>query len=132
MPYNKFGIRPDIILNPNAIPSRQTIGQLLESLVGKVAALEGFEGDGTPFEDYDLEKVENRLKELGYDPKGYEELYNGMTGEKLKIKIYFGPTFYQRLKHQVEDKIHARARGPRTLLTRQPPEGQPHEAYIFH
>jgi DNA-directed RNA polymerase II subunit RPB2 len=132
MPYNKFGIRPDIILNPNAIPSRQTIGQLLEALVGKVAALEGFEGDGTAFEDYDLEKVENRLKELGYDPKGYEELYNGMTGEKLKIKIFFGPTFYQRLKHQVEDKIHARARGPRTLLTRQPPEGQPHEAYIFH
>lgn len=124
MPYNKFGIRPDIILNPNAIPSRQTIGQLLEALVGKVAALEGFEGDGTAFEDYDLEKVENRLKELGYDPKGYEELYNGMTGEKLKIKIFFGPTFYQRLKHQVEDKIHARARGPRTLLTRQPPEGR--------
>ncbi len=132
MPYNKFGIRPDIILNPNAIPSRQTIGQLLESLVGKVAALEGFEGDGTAFEDYDLEKIENRLKELGYDPKGYEELYNGMTGEKLKIKIFFGPTFYQRLKHQVEDKIHARARGPRTLLTRQPPEGQPHGAHIFH
>ncbi len=131
MPYNKHGIRPDIILNPNAIPSRQTIGQLLESLVGKVAALEGFEGDGTSFEDYDLEKVEKRLEELGYDPKGYEELYNGMTGEKLKVKIFFGPTFYQRLKHQVEDKIHARARGPRTLLTRQPPEGQPHEACIF-
>lgn len=124
MPYNKFGIRPDIILNPNAVPSRQTIGQLLEALVGKIAALEGFEGDGTAFEDYDLEKVENRLKELGYDPKGYEEFYNGMTGEKLKIKIFFGPTFYQRLKHQVEDKIHARARGPRTLLTRQPPEGE--------
>ena len=124
MPYNKFGIRPDIILNPNAIPSRQTIGQLLETLVGKVAALEGFDGDGTSFEDYNIEKIENRLKELGYDPKGYEELYNGMTGEKLKIKIFFGPTFYQRLKHQVEDKIHARARGPRTLLTRQPPEGR--------
>jgi hypothetical protein len=124
MPYNKFGIRPDIILNPNAIPSRQTIGQLLESLVGKVAALDGFEGDGTAFEDYDLEKIENRLKECGYDPKGYEELYNGMTGEKLKIKIFFGPTFYQRLKHLVEDKIHGRARGPRTLLTRQPLEGR--------
>ena len=124
MPYNKYGIRPDIILNPNAIPSRQTIGQLLEELVGKLAALEGFEGDGTAFEDYDVEKIEKRLEELGYDPKGYEELYNGMTGEKLKIKIYVGPTFYQRLKHQVEDKIHARARGPRTLLTRQPPEGR--------
>lgn len=124
MPYNKFGIRPDIILNPNAIPSRQTVGQLLETLVGKVSALDGYEGDGTAFEEYDFEKIENRLKELGYDPKGYEELYNGMTGEKLKIKIFFGPTFYQRLKHQVEDKIHGRARGPRTLLTHQPPDGR--------
>jgi DNA-directed RNA polymerase II subunit RPB2 len=124
MPYNKYGIRPDIILNPNAIPSRQTIGQLLESIVGKVAALDGFEGDGTAFEDYDLDTIEKRLSDLGYDPKGYEEFYNGMTGEKLKLKIFFGPTFYQRLKHQVEDKLHGRARGPRTLLTRQPPEGR--------
>lgn len=123
MPFNKHGIRPDIILNPNAIPSRQTIGQLLESLIGKVAALDVFEGDGTPFEDFDISKVEKRLEELGYDPKGYEELYNGMTGEKLKMKIYFGPTYYQRLKHMVQDKLHGRARGPRTLLTRQPPEG---------
>jgi len=123
MPFNKHGIRPDIILNPNAIPSRQTIGQLLESLIGKVAALDVFEGDGTPFENFDISQVEKRLEELGYDPKGYEELYNGMTGEKLKMKIYFGPTYYQRLKHMVQDKLHGRARGPRTLLTRQPPEG---------
>ena len=123
MPYNKHGIRPDIILNPNAIPSRQTIGQLLESLVGKVAAIDIMEGDGTPFEDFDISQVEKRLEALGYDPKGYEELYNGMTGEKLKMKIYFGPTYYQRLKHMVQDKLHGRARGPRTLLTRQPPEG---------
>ena len=124
MPFTKHGIRPDIILNPNAIPSRQTIGQLLESLVGKVAALDVMEGDGTPFEDFDIEKVEKRLEALGYDPKGYEEMYNGMTGEKLKMKIYFGPTYYQRLKHMVQDKLHGRARGPRTLLTRQPPEGR--------
>jgi DNA-directed RNA polymerase II subunit RPB2 len=124
MPYNKHGIRPDIILNPNAIPSRQTIGQLLEALVGKVAALDCFDGDGTPFEDFDIKKIEDRLEELGYDPKGYEELYNGMTGEKLKVKIYFGPTYYQRLKHMVQDKLHGRARGPRTILTRQPPEGR--------
>lgn len=124
MPYTKNGIRPDIILNPNAIPSRQTIGQLLESLVGKVAALDVVEGDGTPFEDFDISKIEKRLEELGYDPKGYEEMYNGMTGEKLKMKIFFGPTYYQRLKHMVQDKLHGRARGPRTLLTRQPPEGE--------
>jgi DNA-directed RNA polymerase II subunit RPB2 len=79
MPYNKFGVRPDIILNPHAIPSRQTVAQLLESVVGKVAAIDGYDADGTPFEDYDMEKVEKRLGELGYDPKGYEELYNGGT-----------------------------------------------------
>jgi len=124
MPYNKHGVRPDIILNPHAIPSRQTVAQLLESLIGKVAAIDGYDADGTPFEEYDLSKVEKRLEELGYDPKGYEELYNGMTGEKLKAKIFFGPTFYQRLKHQVEDKAYSRARGPRTLLTRQPTEGR--------
>lgn len=106
MPHNKDGLKPDIILNPNAIPSRQTVGQLLESLIGKTAALDCCEADGTPFEDYDMTKIEKRLEELGYDPKGYEELYNGMTGEKLKVKIFYGPTFYQRLKHMVEDKIH--------------------------
>lgn len=124
MPYNKNGIRPDIILNPNAIPSRQTIGQLLESVIGKVSALEFMEGDGTPFEDLNMEIIENKLKEHGYDSNGYEELYNGMTGEKMKVKIFFGPTYYQRLKHMVQDKLHSRPRGPRTLLTRQPPEGR--------
>jgi DNA-directed RNA polymerase II subunit RPB2 len=106
MPYNKHGMRPDIILNPHAIPSRQTVAQLLESLIGKQVSIDGYEADGTSFEDYDLTQVENRLKELGYDPQGYEELYNGMTGEKLKVKIFYGPVFYQRLKHQVEDKVH--------------------------
>jgi hypothetical protein len=106
MPHNKNGLKPDIILNPNAIPSRQTIGQLLESLIGKVAALDCNEVDGTPFEDYDITEIEKCLEKLGYDPRGYEELYNGMTGEKLKVKIFYGPTFYQRLKHMVEDKIH--------------------------
>jgi hypothetical protein len=124
MPHNKNGIRPDIILNPNAIPSRQTIGQLLESVIGKVSALEFMEGDGTPFEDFNMEIIENKLKEHGYDSNGYEELYNGMTGEKMKVKIFFGPTYYQRLKHMVQDKLHSRPRGPRTLLTRQPPEGR--------
>ena len=124
MPYNKFGIKPDIILNPNAIPSRQTVAQLLESIIGKQASLDGYDADGTPFEEYDLTKVEKRLQELGYDSQGYEELYNGMTGEKLKVKIFFGTVFYQRLKHQVEDKQHGRARGPRTLLVRHPTEGR--------
>jgi DNA-directed RNA polymerase beta subunit/intein/homing endonuclease len=124
MPFNKHGVRPDIILNPNAVPSRMTIGQLLESLVGKVAALQGMDADGTAFEEHDIEFVKNKLEELGYERNGYEELYNGMTGEKMKVQIFMGPTFYQRLKHLVEDKIHSRSRGPKTSLTRQAPEGR--------
>jgi DNA-directed RNA polymerase II subunit RPB2 len=124
MPFTKNGIRPDIIVNPNAIPSRMTIGQLVECVVGKAMALQGMDGDGTPFEDHDLSHVEDILTKLGYDPKGTEEMYNGMTGEKMKVKIFIGPTYYQRLKHLVQDKIHSRARGPHTSLTRQAPEGR--------
>lgn len=129
MPFTKEGLRPDIIMNPNGIPSRMTLGQLIEPLVGKMGANDGYNVDGTPFEDYDLSKIEQRLQELGYDPKGYEEMYNGMTGEKIKAKIFFGPTYYQRLKHMVEDKIHGRSRGIRTSLTHQPSEGGPSAHY---
>lgn len=106
MPFNMYGVKPDIILNPNAIPSRMTIGQLIECLVGKTAALQGMDADGTSFEEHDIASVRKKLKELGYEENGYEYLYNGMTGERMKVQIYFGPTFYQRLKHLVEDKIH--------------------------
>lgn len=106
MPFNKYGVRPDIILNPNAIPSRMTIGQLVECLVGKTAVLQGMDADGTPFEEYDIESIKDKLQELGYERNGKEYLYNGMTGEKMKVEIFIGPTFYQRLKHLVEDKLH--------------------------
>jgi DNA-directed RNA polymerase II subunit RPB2 len=115
MPFNKYGIRPDIILNPNAIPKRQTIGQLDECLLSKVCALDCYDGDGTSFEPYDFKKVEKRLEELGYDSKGYEELVNGMTGQKLNVNIFFGPTYYQRLKHMVLDKIHCVKEGTEVL-----------------
>jgi DNA-directed RNA polymerase II subunit RPB2 len=101
-----------------------TIGQLIECLVGKVAALEGQEIDGTAFSNFDLEDIKARMKALGYDENGYEYMYNGMTGRRIKNMIFIGPTYYQRLKHMVADKIHARARGPQTILTRQPPEGR--------
>jgi DNA-directed RNA polymerase II subunit RPB2 len=124
MPFTKHGLRPDIIMNPNAIPSRMTTGQLIECLVGKAASLLGYDADGTPFEDYDLSKVEKILESLGYEPDGKETLYNGMTGEAMKVKIFFGPTYYQRLKHLVADKAHSRALGPKTSLTRQASEGR--------
>ena len=124
MLFTKDGIVPDIVVNSNAIPSRMTIGQLAECMIGKLAAIKGMDADGTIFEEHDFSTVHSMLKNLGYDEYGYDEMYNGMTGEKLKTKVFIGPTFYQRLKHLVEDKIHSRARGINTSLTRQAPEGR--------
>ena len=101
-----------------------TIGQLVECLVGKVAALEGQEIDGTAFTEFDLDDIKERLKSYGFEENGYEYMYNGMTGRKMKHMIFIGPTYYQRLKHMVADKVHSRATGPLTTLTRQPPEGR--------
>lgn len=108
----------------NCIPSRMTIAQLIETLMGKTCAIQAREGDGTPFVDTDIEAIKTELEGLGYNRNGTEYLYNGMTGLRFKAEIFIGPTYYHRLKHLVLDKIHARARGPRTLLTRAPPEGR--------
>lgn len=124
MPFTEEGITPDIIMNPNAIPSRMTVAQLIESIAGKVGALNGEFMDGTPFSEYDVRKVPEILGKLGYNPMGLETMYCGMTGRKLKAQIFIGPTYYTRLKHLVDDKVHSRARGPRQSLTRQPPEGR--------
>ena len=112
MPHTKYGLRPDIIMNPNAVPSRMTIGQLWECLMGKLGALEAKNMDGTAFEDYDLEAIQKDLEKHGYKADGTEYLVNGMTGKKMKHMIFIGPTYYQRLKHMVEDKVHSRGRGP--------------------
>ncbi|KAM0672925.1 subunit B of DNA-directed RNA polymerase [Ordospora colligata] len=124
MPFTADGIVPDIIINPHAIPSRMTIGHLIECLLGKVSALDGTEGDATPFSGLTVNEISARLKMYGYQQRGLEVMYNGMTGRKLRAQIFFGPTYYQRLKHMVDDKIHARARGPLQILTRQPVEGR--------
>jgi DNA-directed RNA polymerase II subunit RPB2 len=124
LPYTQEGIVPDIIVNPHAIPSRMTIGQLIECLLGKVSSLAGREGDATPFTDAHVKDFSMKLHELGYQLRGNEVMYNGHTGKKLEAQIFIGPTYYQRLKHMVEDKIHSRARGPLQILTRQPVEGR--------
>jgi DNA-directed RNA polymerase II subunit RPB2 len=125
MPFTCEGIVPDIIVNPHAIPSRMTIGHLVECLLSKVSSLHGDEGDATPFmDDITVEKISHALAELGYQKHGNECLYNGHTGRPIESLIFIGPTFYQRLKHLVDDKIHARARGQVTMLTRQPMEGR--------
>ncbi|CAA0825111.1 DNA-directed RNA polymerase II subunit 2 [Striga hermonthica] len=124
MPWTLEGICPDIIVNPHAIPSRMTIGQLIECVMGKVAAHMGKEGDATPFTDVTVDNISRALHKCGYQMRGYETMYNGHTGRRLSSMIFLGPTYYQRLKHMVDDKIHSRGRGPVQILTRQPAEGR--------
>jgi DNA-directed RNA polymerase beta subunit len=124
MPFTNEGLRPDIIINPHAIPSRMTIGQLKETLLGKVLLELGLFGDGTSFGNLDIKTITAELQKLGYESYGNELLYNGLTGEQLETNIFIGPVFYQRLKHMVNDKQHSRSIGPMVNLTRQPAEGR--------
>lgn len=124
LPFTREGIVPDMIVNPHAIPSRMTIGHLVECLLSKVASLNGSEGDATPFCGQSVDLISKTLHDLGYQKYGNEVMYNGFTGKRLEVMIFLGPTFYQRLKHMVGDKIHWRGRGPSQILTRQPTEGR--------
>lgn len=127
MPMTSTGIIPEIIMNPHAIPSRMTIGQILEALLGKLASISGKSRDATPFTHFDLNVYKEELKNYGYDYNGNEYMYNGRTGEMLKVAVFINPTYYQRLKHMVDDKMHSRDLGPIQLMTRQPAEGRSHE-----
>ena len=124
MPFTRNGVRPDIIINPHAIPSRMTIGQLKETLLGKVLVELGLFGDGTSFGELDVDTISKKLLELGYEAHGNELMYNGLTGEQIECSVFLGPVFYQRLKHMVNDKQHSRSIGPMVNLTRQPAEGR--------
>ena len=124
MPFTKEGIRPDIIINPHAIPSRMTIGQLKETLLGKVLVNLGLFGDGTSFGDFEIKDISKELLKVGFEMNGNELLYNGLTGEQIKSDIFIGPVFYQRLKHMVNDKQHSRSIGPMVNFTHQPAEGR--------
>lgn len=124
MPFTREGLVPDLIINPHAIPSRMTIAHLIECLLSKLGAIGGHEGDATPFSSVTVDVISNLLASHGYQRRGFEVMYNGHTGQKLKAQVFLGPTYYQRLRHMVDDKIHARARGPVQILTRQPVEGR--------
>ena len=128
MPQTASGIIPDIIINPHCIPSRMTIAQLMETLMGKVACEVGALGDGTPFNSVTVEGLAALLRDsLGMEPYGNEILYNGFTGRQMETNIFVGPVFYQRLRHCSADKLHSRASGPLVMLTRQPAEGRARE-----
>ena len=127
MPFNQDGICPDVLLNPQALPSRMTINVLLESILGKSCLAEGTFGDATAFTSNSIDVAEtlcNRLEKNGFERHGWEQLYSGLTGEPITAKIFMAPTYYCRLKHLVGDKIHSRAQGHVTTLTRQPLEGR--------
>lgn len=123
-PFTASGIKPDIIFSPHGIPTRMTIGHLIELLGGKVAASSARTVDGTIFQGEKEADLRSELLSMGLREDGTETMYNGATGEMYKVRIFVGPMYYLRLKHQVRNKIHSRARGPIQLLTRQPTEGR--------
>ena len=125
MPFTKEGIIPDMIVNPHAFPSRMTIGQFLETIGSKISASMGFIFDGTAFQEHNISELGDILeKQCNYDRNGNEVLYNGRTGKQLSCQMFVGPTYYQRFKQMVQDKINSRARGPVTMRERQPPSGR--------
>ena len=134
MPFNQDGICPDLIINAQCMPSRMTTNQLMESVLGKACSISGRYGDATPFTSNSTNNVDTiceMLKKAGmkeattaYERTGWEQMYSGFTGLPIKAKIFMGPTYYQRLKHMVSDKMHSRAQGHVTTLTRQPLEGR--------
>lgn len=124
IPFTSRGVKPDLMFNPHGLPSRMTIGYLIELLAGKVGATTGRCIDGTAFSGEKVETLEEQLKSLGFSYDGKENMYDGITGKKMDVKIFIGNVYYLKLVHMVKNKIHARASGKIALLTRQPIEGR--------
>jgi DNA-directed RNA polymerase beta subunit len=124
MMFTKDGIRPGIIVNPHALPSRMTIGQLYESQTGNWCAQKGTHSDATIFKHVDIESMAEELESIGLNRYGYHRLYNGMTGEFIDTMIFMGPTYYQRLQKFVIDTVYSISQGPSCAITHQPLDGK--------
>jgi DNA-directed RNA polymerase III subunit RPC2 len=124
MPFTESGVCPDMIMNPHGFPSRMTVGKMIELIGGKAGTLDGHRRFGTAFGGTKVKDITDALVAHGYHYGGKEYITSGITGEPMRGYVFFGPMYYQKLKHMVQDKMHARARGPRAVLTRQPTEGR--------
>jgi DNA-directed RNA polymerase beta subunit len=124
IPFTVSGVRPDVLFNPHGLPSRMTVGYLLELLAGKTAALRGEVVDATMFSGEDKKSLEDQMQEMGFRFDGKETMYNAISGKKMPTKIFVGNLYYLKLKYMVGNKMHGRASGKVALLTRQPIEGR--------
>lgn len=123
-PFTSYGMKPDIIFNSHSLPSRMTMGVILEGLAAKVNAYKGTISDATIFKKVDISDISQTLKDIGFNSNGTERLYNGITGNYMDVEIFIAPIYYQCLQKFTIDTVYAHRETPTDALTRQPLDGK--------